>query len=255
MTNDGDKTNGGPRPGAIQDSLKPQLPKRFYKEAGVEERDGRFRILLDGRGVKTPKKRDLELPTRVLAEAIAEEWAAQGERIDPATMPLTKIANTAIDAVADHMAEVAADIQAFAGNDLLCYRAEGPAALVARQHATWTPLLAWAREALGAEFVVGEGVMPIEQPGRSVDAVGAVLQGADPFRLACLHVMTTLTGSALLALAHAQGRLTLDEAWDAAHVDEQWQAEQWGWDAEAQARARLRKQEFSAASHLLALAA
>jgi chaperone required for assembly of F1-ATPase len=255
VTNDNDKTRDERDPAKkIRDSLKPELPKRFYKEASVEERDGKFRILLDGRGVKTPKKRDLALPTRALAEAIVEEWAAQGERIDPATMPLTRIANSAIDAVADHMAEVAADIQAFAGNDLICYRAEGPAAFIERQKVAWDPILAWAHEALGADFHVGEGVTPIEQPERSVAAVGEALRGADPFRLASLHVMTTLMGSALLTLAHAKGRLTLDEAWDAAHVDEQWQAEHWGWDAEAEERARLRKREFSAASRMLALA-
>ena len=254
MTKDSDKTSSGRDPvKIIQDSLKPELPKRFYKDASVEERGGRFRIVLDGRGVKTPKKRDLELPTRALAQAIADEWAAQGERIDPATMPLTRIANSAIDAVADHMAEVAADIQAFAGNDLICYRAEGPAALIERQNAAWNPILIWAGEALGADFLVGEGVIPIEQPSRAVAAVGDALKGADPFQLTCLHVMTTLTGSALLALAHARGRLTLDEAWAAAHVDEVWQAEQWGWDAEAQARERYRKQEFSAASRMLVL--
>lgn len=237
-----------------RESLKPVLPKRFYKEAAVEQRDGKFLIRLDGRGVKTPKKRDLALSTQALAEAIAVEWAEQGERIDPATMPLTRIANTAIDAVADHMAEVAADIEAFAGNDLTCYRAEGPEALVQRQKDAWDPVLAWAKTALGAEFLVGEGVRPIEQPASSIAAIGKAIEGAGPFRLAALHMMTTLTGSALIALAHAMGCLTLDEAWAVAHVDETWQAEHWGWDAEAQARALYRKDEFSAASRAWSLA-
>ena len=256
MTKDGDESKGGPAPVKVpgREQIQP-LPKRFYTDVAAEERDGKFVILLDGRGVKTPKKRDLALPTRALAEAVAAEWAEQGERIDPATMPLTRIANTAIDAVADHMAAVAADIEAFAGNDLICYRAEGPAALIARQQAAWDPLITWAHEALGAEFLVGEGVVHIEQHAASIAAVGKALDGAGPFRLAALHIMTTLTGSALIALAHAMGRLTLDEAWAAAHVDETWQAEQWGWDAEALARARHRKQEFSAASRTLTLAA
>lgn len=255
MTKD-DEDKGEPTPAKVpgRDSLRPALPKRFYKDAAVERRDGKFLIVLDGRGVKTPKKRDLALPTQALAEAIAAEWAEQGERINPATMPLTRIANTAIDAVADHMAEVAADIEAFAGNDLTCYRAEGPEALVRRQSNAWDPVVAWAKTALGAEFLVGEGVLPIEQPASSVAAIGKALEGAGPFRLAALHIMTTLTGSALIALAHAMGRLTLEEAWAAAHVDETWQAEQWGWDAEAQARARHRKEEFSAASRALTLA-
>jgi chaperone required for assembly of F1-ATPase len=252
-----DKNNGeGPAPIKIpgKDSLQPVLPKRFYKEAGVEERDGAYRVTLDGRGVKTPKKRDLALSTRALAEAIAEEWAKQGERIDPATMPLTRLANTAIDAVADQMAPVAADIAAFAGNDLTCYRAEGPEALIKRQGDAWDPVLAWAKDALGADFRVGKGVMPLEQPQSSVAAVAKALESAGPIRLAALHVMTTLTGSALIALAHALGRLTADEAWAAAHVDDAWQAEQWGWDAEAEERTRHRKEEFSAASRAYSLA-
>ncbi len=256
MTKDDKEKEGGPTPIKIptKDSLQPVLPKRFYKDAGVEERDGVYRVTLDGRGVKTPKKRDLALPTRALAEAVAEEWRQQGERIDPATMPLTRLANTAIDAVADQMGPVAADIEAFAGNDLTCYRAEGPDALIKRQGDAWNPVLAWAKETLGADFLVGEGVMPLEQPQASVSAVAKALEGAGPIKLAALHVMTTLTGSALIALAHAMGRLTLDEAWAAAHVDDTWQAEQWGWDAEAEARARHRKEEFSAASRAFSLA-
>jgi chaperone required for assembly of F1-ATPase len=256
VTKEDNESKGGPTPAKVpgRESLKPVLPKRFYKDAAVEQRDGKFLILLDGRGVKTPKKRDLALPTQTLADAIAVEWAEQGERIDPATMPLTRIANTAIDAVADHMVAVADDIQAFAGNDLTCYRAEGPEALVRRQSDAWDPVLDWAKTTLGADFLVVQGIVPIEQPASSIAAVGKAIEGAGPFRLAALHMMTTLTGSALIALAHALGRLTLEEAWAAAHVDETWQAEQWGWDAEAQARARHRKEEFSAASRALTLA-
>lgn len=254
MTKD-EESKSGPKPAKVPGrDAAPELPKRFYKDVAVEERGGKFLILLDGRSVKTPKKRDLALPTQALADAIAEEWAQQGERIDPATMPLMRIANTAIEGVVDHMAAVAADIQAFAGNDLTCYRAEGPEALVKRQAKAWDPILAWAKKTLDADFVVGEGVMPLQQPASSVAAIGKALEGAGPFRLAALHIMTTLTGSALIALAHAMGRLTLDAAWAAAHVDETWQAEQWGLDAEAEARARYRKQEFSAASRTLALA-
>jgi chaperone required for assembly of F1-ATPase len=251
-----------------KEPLRPPLTKRFYKIASVEvvsaprdpslqaslttRQDG-FRILLDGKRVKTPKKRALVLPTLALAETLAAEWMSQGDRIDPATMPLTRLANTAIDAVADHMDRVAADIVAFAASDLVCYRATGPQGLVARQAASWDPVLAWAQMELGARFVLAEGVMPVAQPPEALARVAAALEGLDPFRLASLHVATTLTGSALIALACVRHRLTLEEAWAAAHVDEDWQIAQWGEDAEAAARRARRFDEFAAASRLLAL--
>lgn len=234
-----------------KESLRAPLPKRFYKSVTVAPRDGGFALLLDGRSIKTPKRKDLVLPTRALADAIAAEWAAQTERIDPDTMPLTRIANTAIDAVADHMREVAADIVAFAGSDLLCYRAAAPEGLVARQKALWNPVLDWARDVLGAGLSLAEGVVHIAQPKDAMARIETALSGLDAFRLACLHVMTTLTGSALIALAHARGKLNLEDAWAAAHVDEDWQIEQWGRDAEADARRIKRFAEFEAASRLL----
>ncbi len=212
VTKDSDKTSSGRGPvKIIQDSLKPELPKRFYKDASVEERSGGFRIVLDGRGVKTPKKRDLELTTRALAQAIAHEWAAQGERIDPATMPLTGIANSAIDAVADRLAEVAADIRAFAGNDLICYRARRAGGADREAECSLEPDSNLGEEALGADFLVGEGVIPIEQPSR---------RGCRRWRRArrrrslsahsaCMSA-TTLTGSARLRPGACPGRLTLD---------------------------------------------
>lgn len=236
-----------------KEHLRPVLPKRFYKTASVQEHTGSFRITLDGRPVKTPGKRELALPTLELAEAIAAEWAAQGERIDPEAMPLTKIANTSIDAVSMELAAVAADIQAYAGNDLLCYRATDPDGLVKRQHANWEPLLAWAKTELGASFEVTKGVMPVTQPAAAIEAIGRAIQSLNAFQMACLHVMTTLTGSALLAIAHARGRLTADQAWSAAHVDECWQVEHWGSDAEAEEREAKRRAEFHAASRFLAL--
>jgi chaperone required for assembly of F1-ATPase len=248
MTHDDDangKKKSGPQ---IKDSLRAPLPKRFYKAAEVGARDGGFAILLDGRGVKTPGKRDLIAPTRDMADAIAAEWNAQGERIDPASMPLTRLVNTAIDAVSQRKAEVAEDIVAFAGSDLTCYRAEAPATLVQRQAEAWDPVLAWARQDLGAGFRVRTGMMPIEQTPEALEAVRAALSGLDALTLAALHVLTTITGSALLALAHLRGRLTADQAWAAATVDETWQIEQWGRDAEADALAALKRAEFSAAS-------
>ena len=236
-----------------KESLRPPLPKRFYKSVTVAPRDQGFAVLLDGKGIKTPAKKDFVLPTKALADAIAAEWAAQKERIDPDTMPLTRITNTAIDAVAGHMREVAADIAAFAGSDLLCYRAAAPEGLVARQSAHWSPVLDWARDALGAGLVLAEGVVHVAQPKEAVAGIERALEGLDPFRLASLHVMTTLTGSALIALAHACHRLNLEDAWTAAHVDEDWQIEQWGRDAEADARRMKRFAEFEAASRLLQL--
>lgn len=239
-----------------KEALRPPLPKRFYKEVSVAPgRGGSHEVRLDGRSVKTPKKRPLAVPTPALAEAIAGEWRAQGAEIDPATMPMTRIANTAIDAVSDAMAEVAADLVAFAGSDLLCYRAEGPEALQERQAAAWDPVLAWVREALGARFLLAEGVMPVTQPEAALAGVGRAVAAMDAFALSALHVMTTLTGSALLALAQARGILSPDAAWAAAHVDEDYQIELWGPDAEAEARRAYRKTEFDAASRLFALLA
>jgi chaperone required for assembly of F1-ATPase len=203
--------------------------------------------------VRTPAKAGLVVPSRALAEAIAAEWEAQATHIDAATMPLTRLANTAIDGVAARHAQVCADIAAFAASDLVCYRAEGPEPLVQRQGRQWDPVLAWAGEALGARFEVASGLMPVAQPEGAAAAVAAALAGLDAFRLAALHVMTTLTGSALLALAHARGALSAEAAWAAAHVDEDWQIGQWGEDAQAAARRARRWAEMQAASRMLAL--
>ena len=233
------------------------LPKRFYKSVTVAAAQGEhpaaFRVLLDGKPVRTPAKALLAVPTRALAEAIAGEWEAQREHIDPAGMPLTRLANSAIDGVRVHQAEVRADIVKYAASDLLCYRASEPELLVRRQAEVWDPVLAWGREALGARFEVVEGIMPVIQPEAATSAIAEALEGLDTFSLAALHVMTTLTGSALLALAHARGHLTAEAAWAAAHVDEDWQIGRWGEDAEAAARRRRRWSEMQAASRLLAL--
>ena len=282
MTGRGDNASQAPAgkgsPGA---QPRPILPKRFYKSVTVasgvpspivpEARprhdvgegqgggDGAtspsqtFRILLDGKPARTPAKAELAVPTRALAEAVAAEWAAQGDHIDAATMPLTRLVNTAVDGVTPHLAQVRADITVFASSDLVCYRADGPEPLVERQCAQWDPVLAWARDALGARFAVATGLMPVTQPEDAVAAITAALQNLDQFRLAGLHVMTTLTGSALLALAHARGALTVEAAWVAAHVDEDWQISQWGEDADAAARRARRWTEMQAASRLLAL--
>jgi chaperone required for assembly of F1-ATPase len=258
--------NGGKAPGAEgAGDVRPRrsAPKRFYKAVTVGPSPTRveggvpraFRVLLDGNPARTPANAELDVPTRALAEAIAAEWAAQGERVDAGIMPLTRLANTAIDGVATRLHEVRADIFKFAASDLVCYRAEGPEPLVRRQAQHWDPVLAWGRDALAARFEVATGLMPVAQPEHACAAVAATLEGLDAFHLAALHVMTALTGSALLVLAHARGALTLEAAWTAAHVDEDWQVSQWGEDPEAVARRARRWGEMQAASRLLGLLA
>jgi chaperone required for assembly of F1-ATPase len=236
---------------AARRAMRPPLPRRFYRQAGVEEGEGGFHTVLDARPVRTPARRPLAVPSRALAAAIAAEWDAQGEIIDPATMPLTRLANSIIDGVAAALAPVAAEIEKYLGSDLLFYRAEAPQALVERQARHWDPLLAWAREVLGARFVLAQGVVHVAQPPAGVAAARAAIPG-DPWRLGALHAITTLTGSALIALALLHGRLGVDEAWDAAHADEDWNMEQWGRDAVALARRAARRAEMQAAATVLA---
>lgn len=248
-TNNGAKRGGGPK-GPITDTMKKPLAKRFYKDVSVGA-GAFFQILLDSRVVKTPRKRALTLPTEALAEAVASEWRAQGTDINPATMPLTRFANSAIDAVSESLDEVAGDIVAYAGSDLVCYRAEIPDDLVAKQAAAWDPIVNWAREVLNARFVVVPGVMPVPQPQAALFPVANALEPHDAFRLTGLHVITTLTSSALIALAIARGYLSADQAWAAAHVDEDYQIALWGEDDEASERRKLRRAEFDAACALL----
>lgn len=235
-----------------QNQMRQALPKRFYKEAEAVETPEGFAVQLDGRPVRTPGRALLALPSAAAAALVAAEFAAQDETIDPVTMPVLRIVNTAIDGVAPDMQAVLEDVMRFSASDLLCYRADAPEALVARQAEAWDPVLDWARSALGARFFLAEGVMHVEQPRESVAAVGLWLrQRQEPFRLSAIHVMTTLTGSALLALAVEAEALTPEEAWTAAHVDEDWNAEQWGEDAEAAARRVVRRKEFDAAVALV----
>jgi chaperone required for assembly of F1-ATPase len=229
------------------------LPKRFYKTATVAPSDAAFRILLDNKPARTPKKRVLSVPTRALAEAIASEWAAQGERVDPASMPLNTLANTVLDGVVGHEADVRADIVKYAGSDLLCYRAEGPGELITLQAKHWDPVLDWAKSALGVRLVLAQGVMPVRQGRDALDHIASAIADLDAFRLAALHMMTTLMGSALLALAVLNGQCSPAAAWDAAHVDEDWQIRQWGQDAEAAARRQRRWAEMQAACRLVSL--
>lgn len=235
-----------------QEQMKQALPKRFYEEAQAVEADEGFAVHLDGKPVRTPGKALLALPNRPAALLVAAEFSAQVEVIDPVSMPVLRLVNTAIDGVAADMQAVLEDVMRFSGTDLICYRADAPQALVARQAQAWDPVLDWAHSALGARFFLAEGVMHVEQPRESISAVGLWLrQRQDPFHLAAIHVMTTLTGSALLALATAAEAISPDEAWLAAHIDEDWNIEKWGEDTEAVARMHNRRRDFNAAVALL----
>lgn len=238
---------------AARRSTAPPRQKRFYASARMETVKGGYALILDGRNAMTPGRKPLTVPSEHLAAAVAAEWQAQGEYILPATMPLTRLVNTAIDGVAERLAEVRAEVLAYAGTDLVCYRAGEPDELVARQCAGWDPVIAWAEKRFSARFMLAEGIVHAAQPERTLAAVRRAIETFDePFRLAGLHVATTLTGSALIALALAEGALAADAAWAAAHVDEDWNIAQWGEDAEAAARRVRRFEDFKAAALALA---
>jgi chaperone required for assembly of F1-ATPase len=234
---------------AARRGMRPPLRQRFYERAEVAEGDG-FTLLLDGKPVRTPARRPLAAPTRDLAEAIAAEWNAQSEFIDAARMPLTRLANSIIDGVADALGPVAEDIARYLGSDLLFYRAGSPAGLVERQARHWDPVLDWARSELGARFTLAQGVIHVAQPEGALAAARAAIP-SDPWRLGALHAATTLTGSALIGLALSRGRLSVEDAWRAAHVDEDWNMEQWGRDDIALAQRAARFAEMQAAARIL----
>ena len=234
--------------------LQKVLPRRFYKEASAQAGEGGFTLVLDGKNAHTPGRLPIRAPAPELAQALAREWNAQGEFIDPASMPLTRIVNSALDGVVREMDEVRAEIMKYAGSDLLCYRAGEPASLVEAQAQAWDPILAWARDDLGARFICAQGVIFAAQPQPAIAAVARqVGQVTSPLALAALSVMTTITGSALLALAVALGRLTAAEAWSAAHVDEDFQIRNWGEDEEAAVRRAKRWIDMEAAAKDYAL--
>jgi chaperone required for assembly of F1-ATPase len=228
--------------------------KRFYKEVSVAQAEDGFRVLLDGRSVKTPAKHALALPTRALADAVAAEWRGQGEEIAPAAMPFLRLANTVIDGVAEHRAEVIAAILRFGGHDLLCYRAAQPADLAARQREGWEPVLDWARRRHGVDFAVVEGFTHADQPAATLAVFRAALEARDSFSLAALHVVASVTGSVVLALALAEGVLTPAQAFSLSRIDEDYQAAKWGGDSEAQARAAGLAREIDAAAAFIAAA-
>ena len=234
---------------AVRRATRAPQRKRFYKEAGAASVDGGFSVTLDGKPIRTPSGRHVVAPTQAIAVAIAAEWNAQGETIDPLTMPLTRFANSVAE-VADRVDGVADDVAKYLGSDLLFYRAGHPEALVAREAAFWDPVLAWAANELGAHFILSEGIVHVTQPEQAIKAARNVFP-ADAWSVAALHLVTTVTGSALLALALWRGALDSDEVWTAAHVDDDWNVEKWGVDEEVAARRAARFFDFRAAAILL----
>ena len=235
---------------AVRRTMRTLRRKRFYTRAGVAETPDGFAITLDDKQVRTPSGRPLAAPNLGIAEAIAAEWNAHAELIDPLSMPMTRLANSVVDAVVDRVDDVTEDVAKYLGSDLLFYRAGHPEALVAREAAVWDPLLFWAADALGARFILAEGVVHVRQPDSAIEAARAALP-SDPWSVAAVHVVTTLTGSALLALALLRGVVDQDQAWAAAHVDEDWNAEKWGVDEEVAARRAARLVDFRAAASIL----
>jgi chaperone required for assembly of F1-ATPase len=218
--------------------------KRFYKEATAAPIGGGWEIRLDERPVKTPARQPLLLPTASLAEAVAEEWRAQCDKVDPRSMPITGLANAAIDRIVPDRQAFARSLALFGESDLLCYRADAPEPLVRRQAETWDPLLAWARGRFDIDFEVTTGVMHRPQPERTVEQLARAVSARDAFQLAALSPIVTISGSLVIALALDEQAIDLGTAWSAAIVDEAWQAEQWGEDAEATARMEARRREF-----------
>ena len=241
---------------AARRNMRPSLRARFFKNASASESSGGFAVLLDARAVRTPARKLLAAPSLPIAQAIAAEWNAQEKVVDPATMPLTRLANSIIDGVAPSPGPVADEVAKYLGADLLFYRASEPEGLVALQRRHWDPVLAWVGDALGARFAIAEGVMHVAQPAHAIAAARPKISGTDDpaghWRLGALSVATTITGSALLALALAERQLSPDDVWTAAHVDEDWNMQFWGRDELALQRRDYRRREFDAAAAILA---
>jgi chaperone required for assembly of F1-ATPase len=226
--------------------------KRFYKDVSIAAADAGFAVLLDGKPVKTPARNGLVLPTEQLALAIAQEWRNQGEAIVATTMPLLRLANSVIDGVANNRGDVISAILRFGENDLLCYRAHQPPQLAARQCGGWNPLLDWARQRYGARMTVAEGLGHVDQTPDALGALRQALEEYDVFSLGGLHVIASITGSAILALAVAEGFVTGGDAFELSRIDENYQAEKWGEDAEAAKRAAALAHELDKAAELIA---
>ena len=227
--------------------------KRFWKDAvAVESEDG-WSVELDGKPMRTPARQPLAVPTSALAQAIADEWKAVGETVDPRGVPLTGLANAAIDRVAPDRQAFAAGLARYAEGDLACYRAEGPDALVERQVKSWDALLGWARRRFDVDFRTTAGILHVDQPTATVERLAHAVGALDAFRLAGLSPLVTIGGSLIAALGVLEGAFSAERAWEAVSIDERWQLEQWGADAEAEAALENRRRDFFAAAHFLEL--
>lgn len=228
-------------------------PKRFWKQAEVVAVEQGFSVTLDGRDLKTPAKAPFWVPSAALATEVATEWQAQIDKVRPETMPYTRTANSALDKVAPQFGAVADMLAAYGGSDLLCYRAEAPQELVERQAVGWDPLLAWALAEFGAHLTSTVGIMPIDQPVESQLPLRQAVHALDPFQLAAFHDLVAITGSLVLALAVARGKLTADAAFDLSRIDEHWQVELWGVDEEAAESEAFKRVSLSHAARFFAL--
>jgi chaperone required for assembly of F1-ATPase len=227
--------------------------KRFWKAAAPVERGGDWAIVLNGKPLRTPARVELKVPTKALVDAIAGEWNAVEDKVDPRSMPLTGLANAAIDRVAPDRRAFAEGLARYAEGDLACYRAEGPSALVSRQAEHWDALLAWARRRFDVEFCTTSRIVHVAQPQATVDRLAHAVATLDAFRLAGLSPLVTIGGSLVAALAVLEGGFTAAQAWEAVSLDERWSLEQWGADAEAEAALENRRRDFMAAASFLEL--
>ena len=227
--------------------------KRFWTLAEVAGRDGGWGVELDGKPLRTPAREPLVVPTEALARAIAEEWNKVEERIDPRSMPLTGLANAAIDCVDPDKQAFADGLARYGESDLLCYRAEGPRELQARQKAAWDELLAWGQRRFDVDFETTCGIVHVTQPDATVARLAHAVSSLDAFHLAALSPLVTMGGSLLVALAVLEGHFSAERAWEAVTIDEQWQREQWGADSEAEAALEAKRSDFFAAGQFLEL--
>jgi len=227
--------------------------KRFWKNVDEKQEGGGWTIELDGRQVKTPARVTLELPSEALGKAVAEEWRAVGDRVDPRAMPLTGLGNAAIDRVAPQRQMFAQSLANYAEADLACYRADGPSELVRRQEKHWDKLLDWARRRYDVDFATTSGLMHVAQPPATVAQLAQAVSVLDPFQLAGMSPLVTIGGSLIAALAVFEKAIAPAEAWEAVSIDERWQLEQWGADAEAEAALENRRRDFLAAARFLDL--
>lgn len=227
--------------------------KRFWKEVTVTPADGGFGIALDGKPVRTPARASLTVPSKALAEGIAAEWRECGEQVDPRAMPLTGLANAAIDRVGMDKAAFAAGLARYAEADLFCYRAEGPRVLIGRQEEKWDALLGWARRRFDVDFGTTGGITHVTQPPATVERLAHAVATLDAFHLAGLSPLVSISGSLVAGLAALEKAVSPEEAWDAVTIDDQWQREQWGTDAEAEAALELRRRDFMAGARFLEL--